>query len=476
MGRSAMDGDEAVGGHAVVIGGSMTGLFAARVLSDHFERVTIVERDQLPESPEFRHGVPQSRHIHVLLKRGLEVMEELFPGLEAELVTEGAVPVAGADFLWLTAAGWASRFPGVRLQSLSMSRELIEWSVRKRVLHLPNVSLPGRRDATGLAPSADGSRVTGLLVKERGTGATSLVEADLVVDASGRGSKAPQWLEALGYPRPQETVINSHVGYASRYYRRPSRQSDWKVLMIHPRPPSMPRSGMIFPIEGNRWVVSLAGFGDFPPNDDAGFLEFTRRLRSPFLHEALGDAEPISPIHGYRATANQRRHYESLARQPDGFVVVGDAACAFNPVYGQGMTVAALTALELRRCLREGAQRFPARLQRAVARINEGPWVIATGGDVRYPTTEGAEPSVADRFMQRYLDRVVKTATRDEFVFTAFVRVIHMLDSPRALLRPGVVWRALKGAGPPPTEPPRMGDLTPLQTGEALGAPSDHRG
>ncbi|MGH7883173.1 MAG: FAD-dependent oxidoreductase, partial [Candidatus Dormibacteraceae bacterium] len=275
MGQLAFNRSAKGGDHAVVIGGSMAGLFASRVLSDYFERVTIVERDQLPEGPEFRYGVPQSRHAHALLKRGLEVMEELFPGLEAELATEGAVPLDGADVLSLTVAGWSNRFQGLPL--LAMSRELIEWAVRQRTLRLPQVSVLERREATGLAPSADASRVTGVLLREKGTKVMTSLEADLVVDASGRGSKAPEWLEGLGYPQPKEVVINSHLGYASRYYKiHPIPEADWKALQITSKPPSMTRAGFILPIEGKRWLVTLAGYCDYPPNDEAGFLEFAR--------------------------------------------------------------------------------------------------------------------------------------------------------------------------------------------------------
>ncbi|MGH7870504.1 MAG: FAD-dependent oxidoreductase, partial [Candidatus Dormibacteraceae bacterium] len=178
--------------------------------------------------------------------------------------------------------------------------------------------------------------------------------------------------------------------------------------------------------------------------------------RSPLLYAALREAEPISPIYGYRDTANRCRHYELLTRQPDGFVVIGDAACAFNPAYGQGMSVAALTALELRQCLRDQLRPLPARFQKAAAKISEHAWVMARGADARYPTTEGAETGVAGRFMQRYFDRVMEVATRDKFVNRAFMRVFHMLDSPRALLRLGVIWHVLKGAEAPPTEPPLM--------------------
>jgi 2-polyprenyl-6-methoxyphenol hydroxylase-like FAD-dependent oxidoreductase len=457
-----------VGGKAVVLGAGMAGLLAARVLAGHFERVTVVERDRLPGRPGFRPGVPQSRHLHVLLGRGLECLEQLFPGFEADLVEAGAPVVAGSESLWLNAAGWSRRYRSpIRL--LGASRELVEWQARARVTALDNVRVLQGHEVVGLL--ADGSReaVTGVRLRSRGDraevgGPAIDLAADLVVDASGRGSRAPQWLAALGYPPPTETCISSLLGYASRQYRiPPGFQADWRMLLINAKPPGNARTGALVPIEGGRWMVALIGAGrDHPPTDDAGFLEFARGLRSPLLYETIRDAEPVSPIFGYRNTDNRRRHFERLGRWPERFVVVGDASCTFNPIYAQGMTVTAMTAVALDRHLAGQRRRSGAgpagrarRFQRQVAKASAGAWTMATTEDLRYPWTEGARPDLPTRVMHRYADRVLEVANGNPQVNTAFVDVVNLRRPPPSLLRPGVLLPVLaRRRAPPLTDPP----------------------
>jgi 2-polyprenyl-6-methoxyphenol hydroxylase-like FAD-dependent oxidoreductase len=443
------------GRHAVVIGAGIAGLTAAGVLAARFDRVTIVDRDTLPGEPMFRDGVPQSRHLHGLLRGGLDVMEQLYPGLESELITAGAVRLSGADFLRLSAAGWSKRFDSPAL--VAASRELIEWTVRRRTLGCANVSVLDGHEAVGLIASEDGSQVIGVQLRGRRTFAITPLYADLVIDASGRNSKAPIWLEALGYGRPKETVINSFLGYASCVLAIPERfAADWKIVMIGDKPPAMPRAGVLAPIEGHRWMVTLGGYArDYPPTDREGFLEFARSLRSDLIYRAIRDAEPLSRISGFRATTNRRRHYEDMLRWPEGFVVVGDGACAFNPIYGQGMSVAAKTAASLQQalgdCDRPG---FAQRIQSSVARTATAAWVIATGADVRYPTTQGRQPGAVDRVIQGYLDRVIEASMQDAVVNDAFRRVVNLMDAPAALFRPAIVWRTLTGRREPILEPP----------------------
>ncbi len=465
--------------HAIVIGGSMAGLLAARVLADHFDRVTIVDRDRLPVEARFRAGVPQSRHLHALLRRGLSVLDELFPGLESELLGAGAVRLTGADFLRMSAAGWARRFDGPPL--IAATRELIEWSVRSRTLQHPKVSVLPEQEVVGLLATPNRPAVAGIQIRARGSHRhqklTAGLYGELVIDASGRGSKAPEWLESLGYAKPEETRINSFLGYASCVFAPgPGFQADWKVLMLGDKPPSMPRAGALFPIEGHRWMVTLAGYGrDYPPTNMAGFMEFARSLRSDILYQTIKDAEPLSRISGFRSTLNQRRHFESLTQWPDNFVVLGDAACAFNPVYGQGMSVAAMTAVALKQGLQEHEQRhgpgdltgFARRMQRKVAKTSQGAWVIATGADVRYPTTEGRQPGLVDRVMQAYFDRVIEVSMQDATVNKAFLRVVHLLDAPPALFRPAVALRALAGGRQPIVEPP-IGERQAASVGQVL--------
>ncbi|HKP87230.1 MAG TPA: FAD-dependent monooxygenase, partial [Blastocatellia bacterium] len=355
--NSALEKDEsatAARRHAIVIGGSMAGLFAGRVLADYFDRVTIIERDLFAQTPEPRKGVPQSRHLHALLTRGQTILEQFFPGILNELAEADALVYDLArEIAWHTPAGWGIRFKS-NLGILACSRDLLEWTTRRRVAALPRVRFLEEGDVTGLVTNDDCSRVVGARVRSRHTdegqpGDEALLCADLVVDASGRGSRAPQWLKAIGYAAPEESVINAFLGYASRVYERPAASHPgWNGAYIQAAPPEHTRGGIVFPIEGNRWMLTLIGLGrDYPPTDEAGFLEFARSLRTSALYDAIKDARPLTPIVSHRGTENRLRHYERLPRLPEGFVLVGDSVCAFNPVYGQGMTMAALGALTL---------------------------------------------------------------------------------------------------------------------------------
>ncbi|MFB4313781.1 NAD(P)/FAD-dependent oxidoreductase [Actinomadura sp. 21ATH] len=428
--------------HAVVIGGSLAGLLAARVLSDHFERVTLVERDRFPDEAAYRPGVAQGRHLHVLWNRGLEIAEQLFPGLEKELLAAG-VPDIGvpSDLLWMTPGGWRRRFDVTRL--LAFSRELLDHSVRARLADIANVEVLDGREVTGLLQAAPGGGVTGVEAREHGTrAAAEPLAGDLVVDATGRGSRAPEWLARLGFPEPAQTHVDPLLGYASRRYAIPAGfDPGWKALYLQADAPHGTRTGALFPQEGGRWIVSLFGMaGDYPPTDDEGFLEFARSLRAPHLYEAIRDAEPLTPITSYRRTANHRRHYEKLSRPPAGFVALGDSVCAFNPLYGQGMSVAAISALTLDAGLRRGDS--PARLARRIAGNAAGPWLIATGEDLRYATTRGAEAGLRTRAVNAYVARVVRLANVDRRACERMVGVLGLTAPPQSLFMPDVLWRA----------------------------------
>jgi flavin-dependent dehydrogenase len=388
--------------------------------------------------------------------KGMLVLEELFPGLADELAAAGAMVVDSAqDFAWLTPAGWGIRFRS-GLDVRTFTRDLLDWLVRRRLASRGEVQFREDADVTGLLPDRPGTGVAGVVLRPRhaegdATGGEVHLEADFVADAAGRHSRTPQWLKSLGYPVPQETVVNAFLGYASRFYRRPEGfQADWKAAYVQVAPPDQKRAGVIFPVEGGRWMVTLGGCGkDYPPTDEAGFLEFSRSLPSPMLYEAIRSAEPLSPLVGHRATENRVRHYERLDRWPERFVVVGDAACSFNPVYGQGMTTAALGARLLGQCLTAGhatgsgpcCDGLARRFQKELARVNRAPWLLATGEDYRVRETEGEPPGWSMRFMHRYIDEIVKLSTKNTGVRLRFLQVFHMLKSPPSLFRPGLVAR-----------------------------------
>lgn len=456
------------GNHAIVVGGSMAGLLAAKMLLTHFNHVTVVERDVLPQQPEWRRGVPQANHGHVLLLRGEQILEELFPGIGKDLVESGVPEIDwGTECTWLTMWGWLPRSQS-GFKTHLCSRVRLEWTVRQRLMAEPNLTILEGCNVDRLLINEQGSRVTGIVIRQTNQARNQnsdhhqpeTLMSDFVVDASGRNSLLPQWLENLGYAKPSETIINSFLGYATRWYERPGNES-WKMMAIALKPPVEKRSGMLIAMEDNRWVLTLSGIGDYPPTDEEGFLEFARSLRNPMIYEAIKDAKPISPIYGYRRTENCWRHYESLSRFPEGIVALGDAVCAFNPVYAQGMTTAALSVKLLDQCLhkyysrsyyshnhhlhnpKSKTSRFSHRYQTQLASLLKMPWLMATSEDFRWDSTVGGKPGLFTRLMHRYMDQVAKLALVDLDSYSTFVEVIHMLKPPSALMHPKITARVL---------------------------------
>lgn len=438
--------------HALVIGGSIAGLLASRILTNHFERVTIIERDRLPQDPIPRPGVPQAYHVHVLLKRGRDILEQLFPGLQEEIMAKGVHLIdMTADLTWLTPVGWSVSFPS-DLKFLSCSRSLLEWCIRQRISALPQIDFLQEYKVKSLLPNEDNTGVAGVSVSschQSDNKGEQLLSADLVVDASGRSSKAPQWLDILGYPTPQETTIDAHLGYASRICQLPSDfQRNWRALYIEAAPPRRIRAGVFYPLEDNRWIVSLSGGdGDYPPTDEVGFLKFADSLPSSLFYEALAIAKPLSPIYSYRGTKNRLRHYERLTRWPKGLAIMGDAVCAFNPIYGQGMTAAAMEALTLDRLLRKQRRCRPDKplgdmtrhFQKQLAKVNATPWQLATSADYKYRSTIGGSPNWTRQLMYRYLEQVLLLSNESFEVRKLLLDVFNLLQAPTILFHPRII-------------------------------------
>jgi len=430
--------------HAIVIGGSLTGLLTARVLSDHFDQVTILERDPVHDFPESRKGQAQTRHIHGLLAQGLLIIKEYFPGIEDELTAGGALVGDMAEYLhWHHYGGYKMQFTS-GITGMTMSRPFLEFHIRRRVLALPNIALIDQCAVSELVTSADKQQVLGVRLSGRSdVRDTETMEADLVVDASGRGSATPKWLESLGYGRPSETEVKVRIGYATREYRRIEKDYEGWSEMILPAAPAEKRAAILFPIEGQRWIMTASGWlGDLPPADEAGLLEYLRSLSAPDIYNIVSNTEPLTEILTYKYPASLRRHYEKLTRFPEGFLTIGDALASFNPIYGQGMTSSAMQTYALQKILKrttslKGTWKS---FFKEAARVIDRPWQLTVGEDFRYSETEGRKPPFTD-MINAYVVKVHKATQRDPIVYTQFLRVMNLMDPPTSLMSPRIMWR-----------------------------------
>jgi 2-polyprenyl-6-methoxyphenol hydroxylase-like FAD-dependent oxidoreductase len=440
-------GPGGLGTHAVVVGASVAGLLAARVLADQVDRVTVLEQ-RPPPGP----GVslaPQGRFPHVVLGSGAIELERLLPGFAAELAARGAQVGTPSSGRWWNGGYRATGGPAARERAMTVplaSRGLIETLLRERVAATPGIELGYGVKVAGLAGSA--RRVTGVRL---GTGAEGAgLAADLVVDASGRQSPLVGWLEALGVAPPTVEQVAVDLTYAVTFVEPPA----WPLgpgityAVSQNLPPEWPRFGLALAVEGGRWAVLVGGYhGDRPPVDPDGFRAFAASLPAPDLTQVLAAAPAVGAIHTYRFRSSQRRRFERLRRLPAGLVPLGDTICSFNPLYGQGMSVAALQARALDRLLaRYGPRDLPPRAAvRAFARVVDNPWQIAAGADFAYPETTGPRPP-GGALVAGYLDRVLAATTADYTVNLAMSRVQHLLAAPSSLFRPPTVVRVLRAA------------------------------
>ncbi|TYB48241.1 NAD(P)/FAD-dependent oxidoreductase [Actinomadura chibensis] len=451
--------------HAIVIGAGVSGVLAARALARRFARVTIVERDTLPREPAFRPGIPQSPQIHAFWKHGVDCAEHLLPGLTRELTDQGAHQlIVPRDFLWLSPVGWFPRVSGTA--DMTCSRALVDWTLRRMAVADDRIEFLEGSQVTGLVATPDGDGVNGVRVRGEGSAEPRVLSAGLVADASGRRSDATRWLTELGYPSPAVERYDAGFGYSSRYYKLPdSIGQDWKAIYIQTSP-NTPRGGVLVPVEGGRWMATLLGCGEesIPPTRDDRYLAYARSLRSPVLYDVLREAEPLSDAQAFRNTANEWRHYESLDRWPHGFMVLGDALCRFNPVYGQGMTVAAMTARavadEIDGMDPARIRRDSARLQRVAAAQSANAWGLATGEDLRFPWTQGRPPGAKVKLLHQYMDHVVAAGNVDPATCRTIFQVFGMNVPPTALFRPSSItrvmrrWRTPTTSSTPASPPP----------------------
>ena len=435
---------------AVVLGASMAGLLAARVLADHFRTVTVVERDVLPHAPMNRRGVPQGRHPHVLLGNGAEIIGALFPGFFDQLVADGALKWDDGDLskLWATFGGHLMVRSGTMPDRAAVvyyhvSRPLLEFSVRRAVRAMPNVEFLEGRDVVGVTADPDGNRVTGVRTVRRGDDGETLLTADLVVDATGRGSRAPVFLEEYGYARPPVEEVEVRIAYATMPVRIPPGLLRELVLTVNPIP-SRPTTFSIFAVENDTYLVLGATTGgQEPPADRAELLDFIAEFAPRHAVAAIRAGEPLGEVVHHRVPSNRWRRYDKLARTPDGLLVLGDAVCSFNPIYGQGTTVAAIEAQTLGKCLSGGDLDLPRRFYGETAKTIAVAWRTAVGSDLALPQVKGKR-SLSTRIGNTFMNAVLTAYETDPAVAQQFLRVAGMLDGPERLLHPSIVRRIAK--------------------------------
>ena len=420
-------------GKAIVIGGSIAGLLAARVLSDHFEEVILIEKDKYPDDGQVRKGTPQANHIHLLLVKGKEILQDFFPDLEGELIKNGANKI---DFLndgrFRLPSGWAQRFES-GVVTFTCTRTLLENTIRHQVQKISKIKIRENNSISSFALENTNKISLKTIVNEE-------IHADLIVDCTGRNTKTPDWLENIGYPKLTETRVDSFVGYATRRYIPPKNiEREWKMLAILNNPITNPRLGSIYPIENDKWLIFLSGIGKvYPPTEEKGFLEFAKSLESEELYDAMKDAIPDSEIYGYQVQGSRRYHYESMSRWPENFIVLGDAVAVFNPFYGQGITSAALGIKVLDNMLRHQNfdKNFTKKFQKRLAKTISLPWILGTSEDLRWPTTVGKRPDTITRMVQNHAQRVLLLGPKSSLATKSFLQMMHMIKSPAVIFHP----------------------------------------
>ncbi|MFI8949699.1 FAD-dependent monooxygenase [Streptomyces sp. NPDC053750] len=448
---------------AVVIGASATGLFAAAALTE-FADVVVLERDLLPDGPAPRRGIPQGRHAHLVWSGGVQALGDLLPGTVDEVVARGGrlAHIMGDMVSRAPNEVWFRRFLATHHRNLVCSRNLLDAVLRERVLADKRITL--RQNTSALGLEGDATRITAVRVRE-GDDEDSTLPADLIVDASGRGSRTPQWLDALGLPRATERRVDAGVAYATRVFRAPRSTADvaFPLINVQANPAKAPgRGGIILPVEDGQWIVTLSGTrGGEPSGDPEAFIDFALGLGDPVIGELLKGAEPLGDVATTHSTANHRRYYEKIKQWPDGFVVLGDAIAGYNPVYGHGLTVAAQCALAVRAVLRTTdmtASGTAGRLQRAAARPVSAAWDLAVGQDALYPGATDVPLTRVERLLARYVDRAVETGATHPRAMGALLDVMSLERPPTRLFSPAMITPMLFGPRKPQLQGPPLSD------------------
>jgi 2-polyprenyl-6-methoxyphenol hydroxylase-like FAD-dependent oxidoreductase len=422
----------------------MAGLAAARVLADHFDQVTVLDRDDLPDTAETRKGAPQGRHAHALLGGGAQAIEQLFPGMMEQLAENGAELIDFNDGRWHQAGGYRTTSL-IERKVVSASRPFIEANLRERVWAWPGVQLETGVTITNLVHDGERVRGVGIIDEE---GAPRTLQADFVVDSTGRGSNAHRWLQDIGFEPPEVIEVPCGVRYATTTLRRSASDMDASFAISIESPPDGKRAGFLLPVEGDRWIVTIASsFGAAAPTDDESFRRIAATLPSPEISQVLERAEQLTPVATHRLPSSKRRRYENSKRVPAGFVALGDSISSFNPIYGQGMSSAVMQAVALGECLSDHANdgRLPHIFYKRAAKIVATPWKIAVGNDLAYPENTAPKPAGTD-LVNRYMKRVLLATHVSPEVNTEMILVQNLLAPPSTLFRPSMVRMVLRAA------------------------------
>jgi hypothetical protein len=372
--------------------------------------------------------------------------------------------VCSSDLVWHHSGGWKKRFPsGVLMQC--QTKGYLEWYARQRLARWPNVRFQPATTVEGLL--ADGERrVRGVRL-----GDGTEIKADLVIDASGRSSRTPQFLQALGLGAPEVTELPVDIGYSTQIFRPGPNARDWKGMLVHSSPPAT-RTAALMPIEGGRWIVTLVGWnGDLPGGDMDSFMAWARGMPVPDLFQAISAAEPLDRVWRWRFPSNLRRHYERMARMPDGLVVLGDANTSLNPIYAQGMSQGVIGASMLDTALHEqrrtvgtaNVSGLSRRLHHAYGRFLDECWMTSTAED--YGALDGGKRRAwYAPLLAGYLHRFTELTWHDQDAARAFLDVMNLQSSPISLMRPGLLWKALAGRrhAPLTSAPPLVEDRSCL--------------
>jgi 2-polyprenyl-6-methoxyphenol hydroxylase-like FAD-dependent oxidoreductase len=427
--------------HAVVIGASIGGLAAAAALAPHYRHVTVLDRDALPDRPAHRKAVPQSKHAHGLQPGGLQALDALLPGLIDELRAAGApIGDSSANGHWTVGGNQFARAAS-SADAVGVTRPFLEYAIRSRVARLANVTIRDGVEVCGLV-AADPRVVSGVEVARAADGSRERVAADLVIDASGKVSKLASWLTSLGYLVPDEELVHCKMAYLSRRWRLADAHATPDLVTIC-TPAAQPHFGVMIAQEDGTHIVTVGGLlGERPDATDEDYLAFARALPDPAIADALVDATPVTDLQPSHFPASRRRRYDKMRAFPDGLLPLGDSIAAFNPMYGQGMTVAALEAVALRDMLGRGPLRSLDFLARA-HRIEDVAWKISTGGDLRYEQVQGKRtPDM--KIMNRYLDRLTAAAQTDPVLARKFLMVAGFMERPESMFAPSIAWRVLR--------------------------------